>query len=1218
MSTKRNSTFEADPARKRPCHLHIESPGTVSYAQSSWDITPHSNSHAKEGAVEAVPTSKKNDTPETCLVGHDSAKNAPTTTNIDEWIGRVKAVSDAAVQTDVTTFPVDMSSVPLDHARLASEAGWSKYWRAKAESRELRKVIRKSNEELTEARKAIGESTKKLEEVTEELEQVTEELEEVTKELEDVKEELDDAIHVQGEAVSDARYWRGKCADMGSHESHYPDHESQSARFLFPLRMSLKRKKGFWSQTRVVRDPDAEDELLPPQQKFLFSTPTTPTQNPVTENQLSEPTKKSVSELNLVEEPGFDEEGNTFGWDWDGDSEDEEEEAIGQGEVGPGVKKRQARGCDPVLKKWAETSVDLYLSELLRLDGRHYSMPQNTCPDCSASVVSTAYRCLGCKDSRLYCKACLVRKHAQNPFHRIQQWNSSFFCRDTFHNLGFILLLGQTTGQICPCASLAPVKTLVALDVTGVHKLNILYCNCFLAQDEVCQLLRSRLYPATQTSPRTVATFRLLEHFHLLSFVSKASAREYYCSLERMTDNTSSVSVLWRLLKLLKRHGRGHDETDYAGTKSGECVVRCAPCPHLGINLPINWRLAASNHLWLYQLFLSMDANFCCVRLQVSSEAADPSLNRGCAYIIDSRTALDHIRTFGKSIPDDISSCSNHKALKLACMRRDPGLAVTGLATTDCSRHDAKLPCSCTDLQAGERYANMDLTLCSTLQHTDVDQCVCSYDIMCRFHIHFFARTLTYPLNLQPKFPTTSFVSVIPKFHLSAHQEGCHLDFNLNYTPRVGTTDGEGVERGWAVTNTLASSTKVMGPGSRHDVLDDHFGSRNWIKRTMFPKQFLAWSKENSNGCEEAVTAFKLFNAGIPEKTRIEWRTALENWEEDPKCHPNPYEPMVKATTFNKVRLRLAEAEAHELGQSSTIDAVNQEASLSSLLIEGLDFRELQQKLSQELAGAINYTEQAKSKTLEKANSLRRRIDVWCSTQALHFPAAVVIRRLKWELEYALAEDTLEAIRQGLLQRTYLYKWKDRYSHGQRSSTWSSATIAKLQDRINNSAACYQTSQKVLTSLAPFVEAVGWDSVLKDLKPEDIQPLNQDDIDPDLQGVNREGEAEMQDALHIGWCKARAHAHQYQEECLLLQEEMRRILQTYDFEVNTWAQCANDKPSTTSSPEYLEGRKAHTEYQRYVRLKMSAECKEKWKKLPSNLLSGKGAICLTDEEYDFV
>ncbi|THU98527.1 hypothetical protein K435DRAFT_660771, partial [Dendrothele bispora CBS 962.96] len=144
----------------------------------------------------------------------------------------------------------------------------------------------------------------------------------------------------------------------------------------------------------------------------------------------------------------------------------------------------------------------------------------------------------------LYCKACLLKNHAQIPFHKIQPWNGSFFCHDTLHNLDFILLLRHPTGQICPCASLAPRKTLVALDVTGIHMLDVLYCNYFQAQDEVRQLLRSQLYPATLSFPRTVATFRLLEHFQLLSFVPKASAKEYYTSLEHMTDNASSVNVL--------------------------------------------------------------------------------------------------------------------------------------------------------------------------------------------------------------------------------------------------------------------------------------------------------------------------------------------------------------------------------------------------------------------------------------------------------------------------------------------------------------------------------------------------------------------------------------------------------------------------------------------------------------------------------------------------
>jgi hypothetical protein len=48
----------------------------------------------------------------------------------------------------------------------------------------------------------------------------------------------------------------------------------------------------------------------------------------------------------------------------------------------------------------------------------------------------------------------------------------------------------------------------------------------------------------------------------------------------------------WRLLKLLKRHGRGHDPSGYAGTKEGQLTVRCAACPLPGVNLPLDWKTA--------------------------------------------------------------------------------------------------------------------------------------------------------------------------------------------------------------------------------------------------------------------------------------------------------------------------------------------------------------------------------------------------------------------------------------------------------------------------------------------------------------------------------------------------------------------------------------------------------------------------------------------------
>lgn len=71
---------------------------------------------------------------------------------------------------------------------------------------------------------------------------------------------------------------------------------------------------------------------------------------------------------------------------------------------------------------------------------------------------------------------------------------------------------------------------------------------------------------------------------------------------------------------------------------------------------------------------------------------------------------------------------------------------------------------------------------------------------------------------------------LVPKFHLPAHIESYNLMFSFNLTPGIGRTDGEAPERGWANINPVAQSTKEMGPGTRHDTLNDHFGNWNWKK----------------------------------------------------------------------------------------------------------------------------------------------------------------------------------------------------------------------------------------------------------------------------------------------------------------------------------------------------------------------------------------------------
>lgn len=105
-----------------------------------------------------------------------------------------------------------------------------------------------------------------------------------------------------------------------------------------------------------------------------------------------------------------------------------------------------------------------------------------------------------------------------------------------------------------------------------------------------------------------------------------------------------------------------------------------------------------------------------------------------------------------------------------------------------------------------------------------------SYDICCQWSINLWTRMAVYPEPWRVDTSRTKWTYLVPKFHLPAHVEKCQTAYSFNYTRGVGRTDGEAPERGWADINAAASSTKEMGPGSRRDTLDDHFGDWNHKK----------------------------------------------------------------------------------------------------------------------------------------------------------------------------------------------------------------------------------------------------------------------------------------------------------------------------------------------------------------------------------------------------
>ena len=135
------------------------------------------------------------------------------------------------------------------------------------------------------------------------------------------------------------------------------------------------------------------------------------------------------------------------------------------------------------------------------------------------------------------------------------------------------------------------------------------------------------------------------------------------------------------------------------------------------------------------------------------------------------------------------------------------------------------------------RYANMDYMFLSSLSGTSLRLVTISYDIACewgrnlRSRMSRMASTLQLPDSLKLQFR-------VPKFHLPAHVKRCWAPYSFNFTPGVGRTDGEGVERNWSWLNGIARCVSIMGPGGRADTLDDFCNYHNWRKTVGMGKWF--------------------------------------------------------------------------------------------------------------------------------------------------------------------------------------------------------------------------------------------------------------------------------------------------------------------------------------------------------------------------------------------
>ncbi|KAJ7448726.1 hypothetical protein FB451DRAFT_1343295 [Mycena latifolia] len=486
---------------------------------------------------------------------------------------------------------------------------------------------------------------------------------------------------------------------------------------------------------------------------------------------------------------------------------------------------RKVKPGDPALDKW----------QLTRLDGPG-DVNVETCPGCRGKC-PPLFRCSDCFGGTLYCEDCIVARHLGNPLHWIWRWCRNSFVKTLLAALGLRVQLGHAPGDCCPGAEAANVG-FVTLHTNGIHEVRVDFCGC----ERQRTLLRYGWFPATNERPQTCATLDVLSTFQQETLQSKMTMYDFYGVLEKLTNNTGikppdRYHEWLRMCRefnhaiMLKCRGRA---TSYASggaeaTKQGELVLECPACPHPGVNLPEGWEKATPDKRFLYTLFIALDTCFRLKRLLVSSELRDPDLGSGWGYMVDTGPYRKYLRTVTDQ--KEMNTCSGLAALNYANTIFSRGYSTTRVGMGVCARHKFVQPNGVGDLQRGEQFANMDYVFASILSHKHKHLFkLVSYDIVCIWSKHLLERLKALPPNVRIVIVATLICFTIPKMHIHTHTLLCQLLFSLNYLIGSAETDGEGIEQVWGPLGAVAASSRDMGPGSHHNLLECQLHYWNWLK----------------------------------------------------------------------------------------------------------------------------------------------------------------------------------------------------------------------------------------------------------------------------------------------------------------------------------------------------------------------------------------------------
>ncbi|EDR13065.1 uncharacterized protein LACBIDRAFT_322486 [Laccaria bicolor S238N-H82] len=342
---------------------------------------------------------------------------------------------------------------------------------------------------------------------------------------------------------------------------------------------------------------------------------------------------------------------------------------------------------------------------------------------------------------------------------------------------GYAHQLGHHSAS-CPNPASQSMILFQAIDTDGIHETKIRFCGC-ADVDQVDQLMKERLFPATVDRPTMAFTFNILKQFHIHHLESKESAYDFIGALQRLTDNAFAHEVA----------------NPYSQFR------------------PSWWKQTPAEFCHLNQTQDTADWNHHANKFAKNIDPDDVSLFTGKAYFPDEAEYQQYLLDLQKkpAPPEEKTACAHLNAVNKQNRKKFKNMDITGIVNIQCLHVFIK---SSVDLQLGEKFANTDYALAHSIrQHwnrgtTTIDadfltSCnhLVSYDISCAYWVKAVD-------HFQQHFP--DLVSdieqirwLIPLVHVQNHKDNCMYCFVSAYILNASHFHGETAEHYWAESNQL-------------------------------------------------------------------------------------------------------------------------------------------------------------------------------------------------------------------------------------------------------------------------------------------------------------------------------------------------------------------------------------------------------------------------------